>query len=44
MIQFDEDKKMKPLEKGISVTDSCISIEETRELLFNIFETANVLC
>ena len=28
-IQFDENKKLKPLEKGISVTDSCISIEET---------------
>ena len=43
-IQFDENKKLKPLEKGISVTDSCISIEETRVLLSELFESAKLLC
>ena len=43
LIEFDNNSQLKPLKKGVSVTDSCISIEETRELLDELFETMKKL-
>ena len=38
VIELVEPNKIKPLEKGLSVTDTCISIEETAKLLNQLFE------
>ena len=37
-IEIIGENKIKPLEKGLSVTDTCISINETKELLNTLYE------
>jgi len=39
LIELVGPNEIKPLEKGLSVTDSCISIDETEMLLNNMFDT-----